>query len=298
MPLQAALIHCPAGGSASEESHARAAALLAEHYDLRVYTCEAGGDPASLARQALADGAELLVAQGGDGTTSAVASALVGTQASLGVIPAGTANSIAGHLGIPRDVEGACAVILAGHERVVDTSVANGRTMVLLAAMGLHAAAIVEADPARKRRLGPLAYLIEAVSQAMNTAPFEVEMLVDGVTHRVAACAVTIANMAPRTTILAQGPEKIVDDDGQLDVTLVHYEGFGEAVVTALHLATRALSESEADRENIGHFQAREIKVTPASPQILMIDGEAHDAAELHVISRPRSLRVRAPAEA
>lgn len=297
MTLKAALIHCPAGGSASEQSHARAAELLGEHFDLKVYTCEEGQSPADLAREALTDGATLLVAQGGDGTTSAVASVLVDApQASLGIVPAGTANSIAGHLGIPKDVDGACGVIIAGNERVVDTSVANGKTMVLLAAIGLHAQAIVEADPERKRRFGPLAYLVEAIGQARSLTPFLIKLEIDGATHEVEVCAVTIANMAPRTTLLAQGPDRVVDDDGLLDVTLVHFSGFGEAVVTALHLATSAFGETEATRDNIGHFRARDVRVTPSEPQKLMIDGEHVGDGPLHVVSRPGSLRVRVPA--
>jgi len=274
-------------------------ALLGEHFDLRVYTCESGGDPAALAHAALKDGASLLVAQGGDGTTSAVASAVSqASHATLGIVPAGTANSIAGHLGIPKDVDGACAVIVAGHERVVDTSIANGRTMVLLAAIGLHAQAIVEADPEHKRRFGPLAYLASAVAQARALTPFAVTLEVDGQVFEADVCAVTIANMAPKTTLLAQGPDRIVDDDGLLDVTLVHFEGFAEALATALHLATSALGETPATRDNVGHFRARKIGVVPREPQTLMIDGEAVGDGPLHVESRPRSLRVRVPASA
>lgn len=296
MKTKAALIHCPGGGSASAEDHARATELLGESFDLQVYTCESGGDPAALARQALADGARLLVAQGGDGTTSAVASALVGiADASLGVVPAGTANSIAGHLGIPKDVDGACAVITAGHERVVDTSVANGRPMLLLAAMGLHARAVVEADPERKRRLGALAYVIEAAVQTMSLEPFEVTLVADGEEHTLAVCAVTIANMAPRTTLLAQGPDRVVDDDGLVDVTLVHFTGFAEALVTALHLATTAIGETPATRDNVGHFRARSVRVTPRAPQVVMIDGEDAGEGSLEVVCRPGSLRVRVP---
>lgn len=297
MAMKAGLIHCPGGGSASDEAHTRAVALLGEHFELTVYTCEEGGDPATLARAALADGAQLLVAQGGDGTTSAVASVASEGGATLGVVPAGTANSIAGHLGIPKDVDGACAVIVAGHERVVDTSTANDRTMVLLAAIGLHAQAIVEADPERKRRFGPLAYVIEGLVQARALTPFTATLEADGVVHEVSACAVTIANMAPRTTLLAQGPDRVVDDDGLLDVTLVHFDGFAEALVTALHLATSAFGETAATRDNIGHFRARSVRVVTHEPQTLMIDGEAAGSGPLHVVSRPRSLRVRVPAD-
>lgn len=294
--MRASLIHAPGGGSASDEDFTRAASRLGALGELAVYVVGRDGDAAALARRAVAEGSQLVVAQGGDGTTSAVASALVNVPGvALGLLPAGTANSIAAFFEIPKDVEAACDVIAAGHEVVVDTAVANGRAMVLLAAIGLHAEAVVEADPDRKRELGPLAYVIEAIERAGSLEPFDVEIWADG--HHLAAkiSGMTIANLAPASSLLAHGAARLIEDDGLLDVTLVRFEGLAEAAATALHLATRVLTGSNADRENIGWFRARSIRVRPLLPQTVMIDGEDGGEGELEVQSVPRSLRVRIP---
>ncbi len=294
--MHIALIHAPAGGSANDEDHARAVERLSALGTVSVYVVGRDGEPDALARRALSEGATLVVAQGGDGTTSAVASALVNApHAVLGIVPAGTSNSIAGFLEIPKDVDAACDVIAAGHEAQIDTAIANGRSMVLLAAMGLHAKAVVEADPERKHQLGALAYVIEAVRQAADLEPFEIELSADGRDVVTSVSAITIANLAPRSTLFARGAGQIVADDGLLDVTLVRFEGLAEAAVTALSLATSALAETDAQRDNIGSFRARTIRVRPVTPQGVMIDGEDAGEGQLEVTCVPRSLRVRVP---
>ena len=66
-------------------------------------------------REAVASGCDLVVAAGGDGTVSAVADALAGTETPLGIIPLGTANVLAGELGIPLDLDGACRLLAGDH---------------------------------------------------------------------------------------------------------------------------------------------------------------------------------------
>lgn len=98
----------------------------------------------------------------------------------LGILPRGTANSIAGHLGVPRDVDEACAVMLAGHSRVIDTATVNGRPMLLMATLGVHAEAVTEVDPARKQALGVLAYVLEGAERMLDDDLFEVTIEANG----------------------------------------------------------------------------------------------------------------------
>ncbi len=217
----ATLIHSPGGGSASADDLARARELLSAVFDLAVLEVSDEASPVELAERALASGSKLLIASGGDGTVSAVGGALVGqTDALLGILPRGTANSIAGHLGIPRDVDAACAVITAGHFRVIDTATVNGRPMLLMATLGVHAEAITEVDPARKQALGLLAYVLEGVERMVGNELFEVTIEADGQRITTTANAVTVANIARPTALLAQGPATIEADDGHLSVTV------------------------------------------------------------------------------
>ena len=72
------------------------------------------------ARRAAKQGCRLVLAAGGDGTVAAVAQGLIGTSATLGILPLGTYNNTATSLGIPTDLHEACALIAAGVERRVD----------------------------------------------------------------------------------------------------------------------------------------------------------------------------------
>ena len=294
--FHATLIHHPGGGSASDEELERARSLLAEHFELEVRIAAVGRPPGQLAKEALRDGARLLIASGGDGTVSSVASMLVGQKDGvLGIMPRGTANSIAGHLGIPAELEQACAIICDGHAKVIDTASVNGRPMILLATIGVHAEAVTEVDPERKRKYGAIAYVLEEVERMLQNELFEIELDANGQHATCAANAITVANLAPPTTLLAQGPATIVEDDGLLDVTIVAIRGFADAVATSFHLATSAFMQRPAERDNIGFFRTAEIRITTKVAKRVMIDGE--DAAETPVIIRavPKSLRVLVP---
>lgn len=295
----ATLIHHPHGGSARDDELARVRELLAPHFTLTIELASPERGPALLAREALARGCHLLIASGGDGTVSAVAGELVGhPEGVLGILPRGTANSIAGHLGIDSALEAACAVIVGGHVRTIDTARVNSCPMVLLATIGLHAEAVIEADPELKRKVGPLAYVLEEVERMREGALFEVTLEANGQRETFEANGVTIANLAPPTTLLAQGPGEIIEDDGMLDVTLVAIRGFADALATSLHLATHAFRQQPAERDNIGFFRTAEIRVATREPRRVMVDGE--DAMETPIVVRciPHSLRVLTPAPA
>jgi YegS/Rv2252/BmrU family lipid kinase len=294
----ATLIHCPRGGSASEEDLEQARALLSQGLELDVRRVNAEQSPADLAREALAAGSKVIIASGGDGSVSSVAGTLIGRDdVALGILPRGTANSIAAFLGIPRDLETACAIIRDGNTRSIDTARVNDISMVLMATIGVHAEAITEVDPERKKRYGALAYVLEEVERILDAELFDVTIEANGQEATFSSNAVTVANIARPATLLAQGPATIVEDDGLLDVTLVAIRGFADAVGTSWQLATSALRQQPAERDNIGFFRTRRIRISTAQPKRVMVDGE--DAAETPIVVEciPRSLRVLVPKE-
>jgi YegS/Rv2252/BmrU family lipid kinase len=93
---------------------------------------------------AVSDGHRLIVAGGGDGTISAVASAVVHTEAALGVLPLGTFNHFARDLGVPLDVEAAVRAIAVGKVAQVDVGEVNGRTFINNSSVGLYPRIVLE----------------------------------------------------------------------------------------------------------------------------------------------------------
>lgn len=296
--MRATIIHHPSGGSASDDALATACSLLSRHFELDVSPLEPNSSPTELAHKAVARGSELLIASGGDGTVSAVAAAVVGKpDLRLGILPQGTANSISVHLGIPGDLARACEVIIAGHERVIDTARVNDRPMVLMCTLGIHAEAVTQVDPELKRKYGALAYVLEEASRFFDDSLFEASIETRSERFTFRASALTIANIARPATLLAQGPAEIIEDDGKLDVTLVAIDGVADAIVTSLHLAAHALAGLPANRANIAHFQVAWVRVTTPEPVRVMVDGEDACETPITVQAVPRSLRVRVPAE-
>jgi diacylglycerol kinase family enzyme len=105
------------------------------------------------AASALEAGAAAVVAGGGDGTVSAVASQLAGTAVPLGVLPLGTLNHFAKDIGIPLDVDEAVGVIAEGHAMPVDVGEVNGHVFINNSSLGLYPDIVLDREQQR-RRLG------------------------------------------------------------------------------------------------------------------------------------------------
>jgi diacylglycerol kinase family enzyme len=104
----------------------------------RILRAEGGDAMARLARQALAEKGDTIVAGGGDGTVSTVASLLVGSDRPLGVLPMGTFNYFARGLGIPLDLEAAARTVIEGNIVRIDVGEVNGRFFLNNSSLGLY----------------------------------------------------------------------------------------------------------------------------------------------------------------
>jgi YegS/Rv2252/BmrU family lipid kinase len=119
-----------------------------------------GAELAGTLDRVLADGHDLIVVGGGDGTVTAAAGRIASTDVMLGVLPLGTANDFARTLEIPNTLAEACAAIAEGKVVDIDLGRANGEPFLNVASVGLSVAVTEALDPRLKRLLGPLAYAI------------------------------------------------------------------------------------------------------------------------------------------
>lgn len=288
---RAALVFNPACARA-EEGLDTIRAGLAAHFDVTVVETSRERDADACAKVALASKPDLVIAAGGDGTVSMVAGALVGTDVPLGIIARGTSNSIAAGLDIPTDLAGAIGVIVTGAPHRIDTARANGRSMLLHAAIGLHAAAVGHAPREAKSRWGVLAYLAEGLIEIGDLEPFAVEIETERETVRCRATNVMVANVAPLKTLFAQGPSVVDSDDGELDVTIVAAASLADVVVTGLHLFRTSSRGEAVTRENVGYLSAKRVRIVTDPPQPLLVDGEPAGDGPLDVSCVPSSLIV------
>ena len=110
-----------------------------------------GRSPEDLAREGVERGYQRVVAAGGDGTICAVASALAGTDRTMGVLPLGTFNYFARSLGLPQDLDGAVEVLRAGEPRPVSVARVNGRAFLNNASLGAYAAILETREDVYRR---------------------------------------------------------------------------------------------------------------------------------------------------
>ena len=299
MKRSAYLIFNPASGQNEPEADlARIQELLEPSIDLQVGLTTPEWDADKLTEAAIAQGASMIIASGGDGTLSAAASALVGTNIPLGVISRGTANAFAAALEIPDTIDAACEAILGGATRVVDAARCNGLPMVLLAGVGFEAEAVDLADREAKNRLGVLAYVMAGIQQLRQMEKFEAEIETEDKIITVSASAVTVANAAPPTSILAHGPAGVVFDDGLLDITIVSPVNRAGAIAASYHLLQTALNETSTERDDIGYLRAKRVQIRANPPQKVVLDGEVIGTTPIDVECVPGGLTVYVPLEA
>lgn len=248
-----------------------------------------------LAQQAVAAGADVVIAAGGDGTVSGVAKALVDTDVALGIIPAGTANAFAAALQIPESYRDACEIIQAGHSQRLDTARCNGEMMLLVACIGFESNLLNRMDREEKSRLGKLAIVVNSFQELERIEQFEAQVHTDQEQWREMTTAVTIANTATASMVLAQGPPQNTADDGTLSITMVTPDHKWDMLMSAADLFLSAVQQRSAQSDTVHWYESRRVEVTTEPPQAVFVDGEPAGKTPLTVECRPRSLTVLTP---
>lgn len=261
-------------------------------------------DPADQAREVIDHilsknehdmGRSLIIASGGDGTVSAVAGAAMGTGIPLGVVPRGTANAFSVGLGIPTNLRAACETILAGNTHVIDGACCNDIPMILLAGVGFEAGMVDGASRQLKNELGNLAYVLSGVRQLAAAEPFTATLEIDGEVTTVTTNAITVANVAPPTSVLAQGMGEVIPDDGLLEVTISTSTTRLQGINALASLMAAAAWGNPTQRDDITCLRTKSIKITTDPSQKLVIDGEILEANPMMFECLPQALTVFAP---
>ena len=296
MNRSACLIFNPVAGTGdSEQDLAQIRTILESEFDLDIHLTTKEICAKELASAAVERGVDAIIAAGGDGTLSEAAGAVIGTDIPFGIISMGTANAFAAALGIPETIEAACQVILESHTRTVDAADCNGYPMVLLAGVGFEAETVEKADREAKKRFGVLAYIMAGIQQLREFESFDVEIETEEKVIKLTAAAITVANAAPATSVLAQGPAGVIVDDGLLDLTIVAPVNRAAAVAATFHLFQTASNNNPVERDDIGYLRAKKFKITTEPPQKVVIDGEIVGETPIEIECIPNGLNIFVP---
>jgi diacylglycerol kinase family enzyme len=290
----------PAAGYGDKEALCArlAAAFAAEGVRARVLLVDAGASLTELAQRAAEGPARVVVAGGGDGTISAVAAALVGTDKTFGVLPLGTLNHFAKDLRIPLDLEAAVRTIAAGRVVAVDVGEVNGRVFLNNSSLGLYPH-IVRQREKTQRRQGYSKWLAFAwaVVVVFKRYPFlRVRLSADGRELYRSTPFVFIGNNEYEMDGFNVGARSCLDA-GRLSLYVTHKAGRGRLVLLAL----RALFGRLRAAKDFDSLCAREVWIETRRKHKrvrVAADGEfTIMQSPLHYRVRPAALRVLVPEE-
>ncbi len=246
---------------------------------------------ADLTRSELDQGADLIIAVGGDGTVRACAEGVAGRGVPLAVVPGGTGNLLAGNLGLPDEVEAAIAAALTGDSRVIDAGTVNGEVFTVMAGAGLDGVVMAETDPSSKDRLGTLAYVAEGVRH-LDDRVFQSRLVIDGeVVHDGEVSLLLVGNFGGLRAGLDVFPDSDPADGG-FDLLATDASGLAEW----LSAGWMALTGRNGEKVRRWHGRSVQLQADPAIPYEL--DGEARPAtSELSFDLWAGAVRLRIPRE-
>ncbi|MFB9864325.1 diacylglycerol/lipid kinase family protein [Rufibacter immobilis] len=268
--------------------------LIAAHLDHSrwapeiIYTQYAGHAP-QLAREAAAAGARLVVAVGGDGTVNEVARGLLGTSAALGILPKGSGNGLARHLGIPLALPQALALLNNPVFHRIDSCAINGHPFFCTAGIGFDG--LVSSVFAKSTKRGLSSYVQLVVREFRTFQSEAATVSINGKSLSSDFFVVAFANASQYGNNAYIAPMANIQD-GLMDVCLIRHVGIAEAIQLGYGLMTKQIAHS-----SLAEFHTcATVRVQSEKPQYYHADGEfMGQAQEFEVQLFPESIEVVAP---
>jgi len=290
-PMRAKLIFNPGSGAAGESpvqlmdviSEMQAWKLVPE-----AHLVEPGSDLSEVIQDALKQGIRMFVVCGGDGTIDAVAGAMAGTRAILGIIPTGTQNNVALSLGIPTDIPAAIAILRTGRRIKVDIGLAAcgeiKRSFLEVCSVGLLSALFPAADDIQH---GNLARFGDFLATLVASPPAEMHLLLDGKQEIQTLCHVVLVSNMPYIGPHYQVGSPVSFNDGLLDVLLF-------ADLSKLDLLGNVVQVARGGLEDprIQHYHVRRVDIDSHPAMPVMADGSALGEGPLQISMQRRTLTV------
>jgi YegS/Rv2252/BmrU family lipid kinase len=259
------------------------------------------GDAVRLARGAAEAGMEAVWVAGGDGTIRETVNGLVHSRTALGVLPVGTGNIWAKQLNLPTytlthpfRLREAAVAQAEGTIRTIDVGRIGDRHFLLWAGIGFDALVTSEMEPRPRpmKRLGPLPYIIAAVTLARDYSGVRTRVLLDGRAVRGRMLLTLVSNV--QNYALFEVSQLARVDDGVLDVLI--FKGLGFSYI--LRHAAKMFSRRHLRDPEVIHRQARTITVETETPVSVQADGDPLGMTPVVISVAPCALRVMVPPKA
>lgn len=208
----------------------------------KIVFSEYAGHANQLAQQYAKKNTKLIVAIGGDGTINEVANALVGTRVALGIVPLGSGNGLARHLGIPLDYKKAIARLLHYNITRIDAALINNRYFFCTSGLGFDAR--VGMAFAQEGSRGFSTYVKAVIQELSRFKPTLYKLKVDGHKYKEKAFLISFANAAQYGNNAYIAPHANITD-GMVDVSLIKPFPPLQVFVLGFKLFTRKIDRSK-----------------------------------------------------
>jgi diacylglycerol kinase (ATP) len=277
-------------GTAAERVRIATEALRATGVSAEIRLTEYGGHAYDLARAAVDEGAELVIAWGGDGTINEVGRALTFSQTPMAIVPSGSGNGLARELGIPFVPRQALAHAVRMPVRHIDSAEIEGRSFFNVAGIGLDAHVAERVSRKHHAHGGLRQYLIASAREILTYKPIEYAIDLDGEMFRQPLLLIALANSRQYGYGARIAPTASLSD-GELDVVLIHDRGLAGNVSRLPALVSGTLHT----QPGVTVRKVKHVTITSDAPMMFHVDGEiAAGGATLSARMHPASLQVRA----
>jgi diacylglycerol kinase (ATP) len=244
-------------------------------------------------RSALEQGADLIFVWGGDGMVQRCVDVVAGSDATMAIVPAGTANLFASNLGIPKHIDAAVEVGLNGVRRKLDVGRMNGEMFAVMAGVGFDARVIRDATPKMKHALGRSAY-VWAGAKNLRAKPFEARIVVDGQEWYEGVASLVLFGNVGNAFAGVKAFDDAHPDDGLLEIGVGSADGVFEWGRT---LARSAFSSAKKSRF-VHMTKGRSAQVKLSRKVLYELDGgDRKKKRSLRVDIQPGAVTVCVPME-
>lgn len=250
--------------------------LKSQDYTVEYSFTNHPGHATELATKASADGFDLVVAVGGDGTVNEVAQGLIGTDTTMGIVPMGSGNGLARELGISMDMLKSARTLISGVNLQLDVCKLNDQRFLCTSGIGFDALIAHQMSKAASR--GFLKYVQLVVTESIFYKPLAIRMKIDGVTIEKPVFLITFANASQfgNNAFIAPGASMT---DGLIDVVVVRKFAKFWMPVFAVALFSKLIPKLPF----VDCYKARQIELQLADTPHYHFDGEP---GELRVPSK------------
>lgn len=264
--------------------------LDSERFDIEAVFTERAGHATMLAQDAVADGCDIVLAVGGDGTVNEVGRAVCGTSTALAILPCGSGNGLARHLHIPMNAEKALDALNNGVIDLVDYGTVNEQPFFCTCGVGFDAQ--VSYKFANEDTRGLVTYIKTTISEYFRYRAQHYRITIDGATIEEKAFVIACCNAAQYGNNALVAPRASMQD-GKIDITVIHSFNLGEAALLSARLFT---SNIDRDR-HVSIYRGRDIVIERDDEDVMHIDGDPVMMPEvLHIECHPSAMRVVVPA--